>query len=191
MNINVQLSFEIFRLPRTEKGASNLSFCFKCPDAGTVRILGNILHTVWNFCHWVADVPPDETSLATRSKKKRLYSQARLSKTADNRSKNINMNSEKSVKKNRNPIRLCILPFYTIIFTTPSKSVQIVAWLSQNHRTTNPARELHIIWQRPLSSLFPFHRAPRAFFFFLPSLRAKQRGLCDGHYPPLLPLLSM
>ena len=32
----------------------------------------------WNFCRWGADVPPDETSLATRSKEKRLYSQARI-----------------------------------------------------------------------------------------------------------------
>ena len=81
---------------------------------------------------------------------------------ADNRSKYINMNRKKSVKKNRNPIRLYILPFYTIIFTTPFKSVQIVAWLSQNHRqATNPAREPHIIWQRP-SSLFSLFIVPRA-----------------------------
>ena len=32
--------------------------------------------SVWNFCRWVADVLPGETSLAARSKKKRLYSQA-------------------------------------------------------------------------------------------------------------------
>ena len=35
-------------------------------------------HKYWNFCRWGADVPPDETSLATRSKEKRLYSQARI-----------------------------------------------------------------------------------------------------------------
>ena len=27
-----------------------LSFCFKCPDTGTVRILGNILYTVFFVC---------------------------------------------------------------------------------------------------------------------------------------------
>ena len=82
---------------------------------------------------------------SSESKEKRLYSQGRLCKMADNRSKYINMNRKKSVK-NRNPIRLCILPFYTIIFTTPFKSVQIVAWLSQNHRqATNPAREPQIL----------------------------------------------
>ena len=114
---------------------------------------------------------------SSESKEKRLYSQGRLCKMADNRSKYINMNRKKSVKKNRNPIRLCILPFYTIIFTTPFKSVQIVAWLSQNHRqATNPAREPHIIWQRPS----PLSACPRAFFFFLPSLPAIQRGLCGG-----------
>ena len=32
--------------------------------------------SVWNFCREVADVPPGETSLTARSKKKRLYSQA-------------------------------------------------------------------------------------------------------------------
>ena len=29
--------------------------------------------SVWNFCHWGADVPPGETSLAGRSKEKGLY----------------------------------------------------------------------------------------------------------------------
>ena len=38
----------------------------------------NFTSLVWNFCRWGADVPPDETSLATRSKEKRLYSQARI-----------------------------------------------------------------------------------------------------------------
>ena len=33
---------------------------------------------------------------------------------------------------------------------------------------------------RPLFSPFPSHRAPRAFFFFLPSLPATQRDLCGG-----------
>ena len=34
------------------------------------------------------------------------------------------------------------------------------------------------IWQRPLFCLSPSHRAPRAFFFFLPSLPMTQRVLC-------------
>ena len=38
----------------------------------------HVTSLVWNFCRWGADVPPDETSLATRSKEKRLYSQARI-----------------------------------------------------------------------------------------------------------------
>ena len=86
---------------------------------------------------------------------------------ADNRSKS--MNCKKSMKQNRNPTRLRILPF--ILFTTLTtafKSIQIVGWFSQNHRTTNKAREPHIIWQRPLFSLPPSHRAPRASFFLLP-----------------------
>ena len=32
--------------------------------------------SVWNFCHWVADVPPLETSPAAKSKEKRMFSQA-------------------------------------------------------------------------------------------------------------------
>ena len=32
--------------------------------------------------------------------------------------------------------------------------------------------------KRPLFFLSPFHRAPRAFFFFLPSLPTTQKGLC-------------
>ena len=94
--------------------------------------------------------------------------------------KTINMKCKKTVKQNRNPIRLRILPFYTIIFTTAFKSIQIVGWFSQNHRTANPAREPHSIWQSPLFSLPPSHRAPRASFFFLPSLPTTQRGLCGG-----------
>ena len=66
---------------------------------------------------------------------------------------------------------------FTIIFTTTFKSIQIVGWLSQNHRTANPAREPHIISQRPLLSLPPSHRASSASFFVLPSLPTTQRGL--------------
>ena len=76
-------------------------------------------------------------------------------KMADNRSKN--MNCKKTVKQNRNPV-------YTIIFTTAFKSIQIVGWFSQNHRTANPAREPQIIWQRTLFSFSLSHRAPRAVF---------------------------
>ena len=32
--------------------------------------------SVWNFCHWVADVPPRETSPAAKSEEKRMFSQA-------------------------------------------------------------------------------------------------------------------
>ena len=34
--------------------------------------------------------------------------------------------------------------------------------------------------KRRLYSLSPSHRAPRAFFFFLPSLPTTQKGLCGG-----------
>ena len=32
--------------------------------------------SVWNFCCWVADIPPRETSLAVKSEEKRMFSQA-------------------------------------------------------------------------------------------------------------------
>ena len=34
--------------------------------------------SVWNFCSWVADVPPHETSKAAKSQEKRMFSQAEL-----------------------------------------------------------------------------------------------------------------
>ena len=94
--------------------------------------------------------------------------------------KTKNMNWKKTVKQNRNPIRLRILPFNTIIFTTAFKSIQIVGSFSQNHRAANPARGPHIISQSPLFSLPSSHRASRASFFFLPSLPTTQRGLYGG-----------
>ena len=35
-----------------------------------------IASSVWNFCCWVADVPPRETSPAVKSEEKRMFSQA-------------------------------------------------------------------------------------------------------------------
>ena len=34
--------------------------------------------SVWNFCRWVADVPPRETSPAAKSEEKRMFSQATI-----------------------------------------------------------------------------------------------------------------
>ena len=41
----------------------------RAPD----QIPDRFTSSVWNFCRWVADVCPDETSLAARSKEKQLY----------------------------------------------------------------------------------------------------------------------
>ena len=35
--------------------------------------------SVWNFCRWVADVPPRETSPAAKSEEKRMFSQTMFS----------------------------------------------------------------------------------------------------------------
>ena len=40
-------------------------------------IAGDVSRGVWNFCRWVADVPPRETSPAAKSEEKRMFSQAR------------------------------------------------------------------------------------------------------------------
>ena len=36
--------------------------------------------SVWNFCRWVADVPPRETSATAKSEEKRMFSQATKTK---------------------------------------------------------------------------------------------------------------
>ena len=40
--------------------------------------------SVWNFCRWVADVPPRETSPAANSDEKRMFSQANKEKESGN-----------------------------------------------------------------------------------------------------------
>ena len=45
---------------------------------------------VWNFCRWVADVPPRETPPAAKSEEKRMFSQAIMKVT--NLSPNIHIN---------------------------------------------------------------------------------------------------
>ena len=77
--------------------------------------------------------------------------------------KTKNMNCKKTVKQNRNPIRLRILPFNTIIFTTAFKSIQIVGWFSQNHRTATP----HYMAESSLLSS-PFPSCPARFLFISP-----------------------
>ena len=67
------------------------------------------------------------------------------------------------------PHQIAYTTLYTIIFTIAFKNIQIVGWFGQNHRTANLARELHIIWYRPLFSLpiiphvlyFSFLQPPR------------------------------
>ena len=74
--------------------------------------------------------------------------------------KTKNMNCKKTVKQNRNPIRLRILPFNTIIFTTAFKSIQNH---SQNHRTATP----HYMAESSLLSS-PFPSCPARFLFISP-----------------------
>ena len=74
--------------------------------------------------------------------------------------KTKNMNCKKTVKQNRNPIRLRILPFNTIIFTTAFKSIQNH---SQNHRTATS----HYMAESSLLSS-PFPSCPTRFLFISP-----------------------
>ena len=96
---------------------------------------------------------------------------------ADNRSKALQKptNPKKSVKQNRSFIRLRIVTFYTIIFTTAFKIVQIVASFNENHITANPPEKRTLYGGGLASSLSPSYRAPRAYFSSSPqpSLRHK------------------
>ena len=40
------------------------------------RFRTDFTSSVWNFCRWVADVPPRKTSAAAKSEEKRMFSQA-------------------------------------------------------------------------------------------------------------------
>ena len=47
------------------------------PISSSDRILStDFTSSVWNFCRWVADVPPRETSPAAKSEQKRMFLQA-------------------------------------------------------------------------------------------------------------------
>ena len=85
--------------------------------------------------------------------------------------KTENMNCKKTVKQNRNPIRLRILPFNTIIFTTAFKSIQIVGWFSQNHKTATP----HYMAKSSLLSS-PFPSCPARFLFLSPQPPYNTKG---------------
>ena len=85
---------------------------------------------------------------------------------ADSRSKNINMNRKKSVKKNGNPIRLCILPFYTIIFTLQKRPNScLVKPKPQNHKSCQ--RTALYMAEASLLS-FPFPSCPTRFLLLSP-----------------------
>ena len=91
--------------------------------------------------------------------------------------KTKNMNCKKTVKQNRNPIRLRIL---TLLYYYLHNSVQKhpnSRLVKPNHRTANPAREPHTIWQSPLFSLPPSHRAPFPFSFSPASLQHKEASM--------------
>ena len=106
---------------------------------------------------------------------------------ANNRSKVLQKptNPKKSVKQNRNSIRLYILFFYTIIFTTALKIVQIVVSFRENHRTANRAKEPHVIWQRLRFLFFPFPSCPARLLPPPPlpqplAIPMAKTGLCRG-----------
>ena len=51
---------------------------FHRPISASDRIPDRFTSSVWNFCRWVADVPPRETSPAAKSEEKRMFSQAKI-----------------------------------------------------------------------------------------------------------------
>ena len=97
---------------------------------------------------------------------------------ADNRSKS--MNCKKSMKQNRNPTRLRILPFILLSSQQRSKATKYSVGLA---KTIEPQirPENGTLYGRGLFSLFPLPIVPRALpFFFSLSISTTHRGLCGG-----------
>ena len=63
--------------------------------------------------------------------------------------------------------------FFFLKNTQNPLNLRLVPPLTENRKSCQ-----RVIWQRPLSSLSPCRRGPRAFFFPFPSLPTTQRGLC-------------
>ena len=65
--------------PKSTKRKVNLiKFAFGTPWLPDLLCKHGFTSSVWNFCRWVADVPPCETSQEARSEEKRMFSQAKL-----------------------------------------------------------------------------------------------------------------
>ena len=64
-------------LPKSTRRHLELDkFVFGTPWLPDVLCKHWFASSVWNFCSWVADVPPRETSPAAKSEEKRMFSQA-------------------------------------------------------------------------------------------------------------------
>ena len=67
------------KLPKsTRRHVKLYKFVFVTPWLPDLLCKHWFASTVWNFCHWVADVPPRETSPAAKSEEKRMFSQANI-----------------------------------------------------------------------------------------------------------------
>ena len=64
-------------LPKSTRRHVKLDkFIFGTPWLPNILCKHWFASSVWNFCLWVADFPPRETSLATKSEEKRMFLQA-------------------------------------------------------------------------------------------------------------------
>ena len=63
---------------RPERHLKLVKFIFGTPWLPDLLYKHWFTSSVWNFCRWVADVPPRETSPAAKSEEKRMFSQATI-----------------------------------------------------------------------------------------------------------------
>ena len=72
------LADEHNNLPKSTRRHVKLDkFVFGTPWLADLLCKHWFASSVWNFCRWVADVPPRETSPEAKSEEKRMFSQAR------------------------------------------------------------------------------------------------------------------
>ena len=82
-NSRSQIVFRTDILPKTVVGCPWKLNKFECGTSWPPDILRKHWFTasVWNFCRWVADVSPRETSPGAKSEEKRLFSETRTTVT--------------------------------------------------------------------------------------------------------------
>ena len=71
-----QMNTTLYQIKSTRRHVKLDKFIFKTPWLLDLLCKHWFASSVWNFCSWVADVPPRETSLTEKSEEKQMFSQA-------------------------------------------------------------------------------------------------------------------